>query len=54
MATDDDIDDVDLGESTVTLPAEVDDVRALLLEAVSDHDWEDVRTGMGDGELRSE
>ncbi len=42
---------LDLGDAIVLVPSGVDDLRAQLLAAVTEDDWNDARGGFGDAEL---
>lgn len=45
---------IDLGESIVIVPSELSDLRAELISAVTDDDWELARAGFGDDDLATE
>lgn len=42
---------LDLGDAVVLVPRGVDELRAALLDAVSDDIWESARNGFGDPDL---
>lgn len=42
---------LDLGDAVVLVPGSVDQLRATLLEAVSDDIWQSARNGFGDPDL---
>lgn len=45
---------LDIGDAVLLVPGGVDQLRAALLDAVSDADWETARSGFGDPELANE
>ena len=45
---------LDIGDAIVIVPGGVDKLRAALLEAVTDADWEHARNGFGDPDLANE
>lgn len=45
---------LDIGDAVLLVPGGVDQLRAALLDAVSDADWEAARSGFGDPELANE
>ncbi len=45
---------LDVGDAVVLVPGGVDQLRAALLDAISDADWEAARSGFGDPELANE
>jgi bifunctional DNA-binding transcriptional regulator/antitoxin component of YhaV-PrlF toxin-antitoxin module len=45
---------LDVGDAVLLVPGGVDRLRAALLDAVSDADWEAARSGFGDPELANE
>ena len=45
---------LDLGDAVVLVPGGVDQLRAALLDAVSDDIWENARNGFGDPDLADE
>jgi bifunctional DNA-binding transcriptional regulator/antitoxin component of YhaV-PrlF toxin-antitoxin module len=45
---------LDIGDAVLLVPGGVDQLRAALLDAVSDADWEAARAGFGDPELANE
>jgi bifunctional DNA-binding transcriptional regulator/antitoxin component of YhaV-PrlF toxin-antitoxin module len=45
---------LDVGDAVVLVPGGVDQLRAALLDAVTDADWEGARAGFGDPELANE
>jgi bifunctional DNA-binding transcriptional regulator/antitoxin component of YhaV-PrlF toxin-antitoxin module len=45
---------LDVGDAVVLVPGGVDRLRAALLTAVTDADWEAARSGFGDPELANE
>lgn len=45
---------LDVGEAMVIVPGGVDRLRATLLDAVSDSDWDAARDGFGDPDLANE
>jgi bifunctional DNA-binding transcriptional regulator/antitoxin component of YhaV-PrlF toxin-antitoxin module len=45
---------LDVGDAVVLVPGGVDQVRAALLDAVSDAEWEAARAGFGDPEIADE
>lgn len=42
---------LDLGDAVVLVPGGIDELRAALLDAVSDDTWKSARTGFGDPDL---
>jgi bifunctional DNA-binding transcriptional regulator/antitoxin component of YhaV-PrlF toxin-antitoxin module len=45
---------IDIGDAVILIPGGVDDLRRLLLEAVTETDWAHARTGHGDPDLANE
>jgi hypothetical protein len=45
---------LDIGDAVLLVPGGVDQLRAALLAAVSDADWDAARSGFGDPELANE
>lgn len=45
---------LDLGDAIVLVPSGVDDLRADLLAAVTEDDWNEARAGFGDPELATQ
>ncbi len=45
---------LDVGDAVVLVPGGVDRLRAALLTAVTEADWEAARSGFGDAELANE
>jgi bifunctional DNA-binding transcriptional regulator/antitoxin component of YhaV-PrlF toxin-antitoxin module len=45
---------LDIGDAVLLVPGGVDQLRAALLDTVSDADWETARSGFGDPELANE
>jgi bifunctional DNA-binding transcriptional regulator/antitoxin component of YhaV-PrlF toxin-antitoxin module len=45
---------LDVGDAVVLVPGGVEQLRAALLDAVSDADWDAARSGFGDPELANE
>lgn len=45
---------VDIGEALVLVPGGIQRLRRRLLDALSDSDWQQARTGFGDDELATE
>lgn len=45
---------LDVGDAVVIVPGGIDQIRRLLLEAVSDADWDEARAGFGDPDLANE
>ncbi len=49
-----DIGFIDMGEVIVIVPGGIHPLRSALLASVTDDDWNDVRSGLGDAELANE
>lgn len=45
---------LDVGDAVVIVPGGIDQIRRLLLDAVSDADWDEARAGFGDPDLANE
>jgi bifunctional DNA-binding transcriptional regulator/antitoxin component of YhaV-PrlF toxin-antitoxin module len=45
---------LDIGDAVLLVPGGVEQLRAALLDAVADTDWEAARSGFGDPELANE
>ncbi len=45
---------LDLGDAVLLLPGRIDELRAELLAAMTEADWEQARQGFGDPELSTE
>ena len=45
---------LDLGDGMLLIPKNLDAFRRELLEAVSEEDWDEARTGFGDPDLATE
>ena len=45
---------LDVGEAVVIVPGGIDRIRRLLLDAVSEADWDEARGGLGDPDLANE
>ncbi len=45
---------LDVGDAILIVPGGVDRLRHVLLDAVSDDDWDEARTGFGDADLANE
>ncbi len=45
---------LDVGDAVVIVPGGIDQLRRVLLGAVSDADWDEARRGFGDADLANE
>jgi hypothetical protein len=45
---------LDVGDAIVIVPGGIDQLRAALLDAVGDADWDEARAGFGDPDLVTE
>ena len=45
---------IDVGDAVVLIPEGVDELRRRLIDAVTEHEWEQARRGFGDPDLVSE
>jgi AbrB family looped-hinge helix DNA binding protein len=49
-----DVSFIDIGDALVLIPEGVDELRHRLIDAVTEHEWEQARLGFGDPDLVSE